>query len=83
MVLAAPATASTLSRLMLTSARATPQAALAKLLAGVEARMLVAGDLVRAGALALVAQLAPHPPRDPQQQQAAGEDQADDLEQLA
>ena len=44
--------------------------------------MLVAGDLVGAAAFVLVANLALHPPRDPQQQEAAGEDQADDLQQL-
>ena len=38
---------------MLTSASATPQAAPAKLLAGFDARMLVADDLVRAGAFAV------------------------------
>ena len=44
--------------------------------------MLVAEDLLGARALAGVAKVAPHPPRDPQQQQAADQDQADDLHQL-
>ena len=44
--------------------------------------MLVADDLLGAGAFVLVAKLAVHPPRDPQQQDAAGEHQADDLQQL-
>ena len=44
--------------------------------------MLVAHDLLGPGALVLVAKLALHPPCDPQQQEAAGEHQADDLQQL-
>jgi len=58
---------------MLTSATATAQAA---------PRMLVAGDFGRTARMHSFAQLAPHLPRDPDQQQAADKDQADDLHQL-
>src|SRR6476469_5026764 len=44
--------------------------------------MLVARDLVGATAFLLVAKLAVHPPGDPQQQDAACQDQADDLQEL-
>ena len=67
---------------MLTSASATPQAALAKLLAGFSPECSSPATSCGAGAFVLVAKLALHPPRDPQQQQAAGEHQADDLQQL-
>ena len=43
---------------------------------------LVADDLLRTGRFAFMAKLAPHLPGDPQQQQPAGQDQPDDLEQL-
>jgi hypothetical protein len=43
-------------------------------------RLIGLGDLL--AFLGLVAQLAPHLPADPQQQHAAGEQQADDLQQL-
>ena len=67
---------------MLTSASATPQAALAKLLAGFSPECSSPVDFARAGAFVLVPELAVHAPGDPQQQDAAGEHQADDLKQL-
>src|SRR5215203_5313561 len=45
--------------------------------------MLVADDFVGAGALVWMAELAPHAPRDPEQEQAAREDEANNLEQLS
>src|SRR3546814_622136 len=51
-------------------------------LRGLQARMLVALDLGRAARMAGFAQLAPHLPRDPDQQQATDEDQPDDLHEL-
>ena len=53
---------------MLTSASATPQAALAKLLAGLRPECSSPATSSRARAFVLVAKLAVHPPRDPQQQ---------------
>ena len=51
-------------------------------LRGLEPRMLVALDLGRPPRMRAFAQFAPHLPRDPDQQQAADEDQPDDLHQL-
>ena len=44
--------------------------------------MLVASDLVRSRVFVRVAQLAIHAPRDPEQKQAAGEHETNDLKQL-
>src|SRR6185369_10228681 len=45
--------------------------------------MLVANDLFGTGAFALVVKLAEHLPRDPEEEDSAGEDQSYDLQQLA
>jgi hypothetical protein len=64
---------------MLTSATATAQDGAGEALGRPQATILVANDLVGARRFLGLGQadVAPHTPRDPKQQQATGKDQAD------